>query len=59
MKDRLKSIITSIFVILMMFTNTVFSAELNFSVHTVIPENQIDKTKTYYDLLVTPNSEQL
>ncbi len=59
MKKRLISVISSIFVILMMFTSTSFSAELNFSVHTVIPENQIDKTKTYYNLLVTPNSEQV
>lgn len=30
-----------------------------FSVDTIIPENQIDKNKTYFDLLVTANQKQI
>lgn len=37
---------------------TVSAAEMNFSVQAVIPENQIDKTQTYFDLKMTPNQEQ-
>ncbi|WP_027701776.1 DUF916 and DUF3324 domain-containing protein [Metaclostridioides mangenotii] len=59
MKKKLTSIITSVLVVFMMFTSTSYSAELNFSVHTVIPENQIDKSKTYYNLLVKPNNKQV
>ncbi|MGY3778616.1 DUF916 and DUF3324 domain-containing protein [Isobaculum melis] len=36
----------------------VAASELNFSVIPVIPENQQDKQKTYYDLQVTPLTEQ-
>lgn len=35
------------------------ASELNFSVESVIPDNQRDKTKTYFDLRVAPNSEQV
>ncbi|MFC6346066.1 DUF916 and DUF3324 domain-containing protein [Vagococcus carniphilus] len=34
------------------------ASELNFSVASVIPENQVDKSKTYFDLMVKPNEEQ-
>lgn len=34
------------------------AAELRFSVETEIPENQIDKTKTYFDLMMKPDQEQ-
>lgn len=33
--------------------------ELRFSVETEIPENQIDKTKTYFDLMMKPDQEQI
>lgn len=36
----------------------VSASELNFAVEPVIPENQRDKTKTYFDLLVKPDIEQ-
>lgn len=36
----------------------VSAAELNFSVEPIIPENQRDKKKTYFDLLVKPASTQ-
>ncbi|MGT9659209.1 DUF916 and DUF3324 domain-containing protein [Enterococcus faecalis] len=35
------------------------AAELRFSVETEIPENQIDKTKTYFDLMMKPYQEQI
>lgn len=41
-----------------MTEKTVSAAEMNFSVQAVIPENQIDKTQTYFDLKMTPNQEQ-
>ncbi|MEG2752710.1 MAG: DUF3324 domain-containing protein [Carnobacterium sp.] len=37
----------------------VSAAELNFSVEPIIPENQRDKKKTYFDLLVKPASTQI
>lgn len=35
------------------------AVELRFSVETEIPENQIDKTKTYFDLMMKPDQEQI
>ena len=34
------------------------ASELNFAVEAVIPENQRDKTKTYFDLRMEPSTEQ-
>ncbi|MBC1292346.1 DUF916 and DUF3324 domain-containing protein [Listeria booriae] len=34
------------------------AADMNYSVQAIIPENQVDKTKTYYDLKVVPGSKQ-
>lgn len=34
------------------------ASKLNFSVETVIPDNQVDKNKTYYDLRIEPNKKQ-
>ncbi|MEF9936793.1 DUF916 and DUF3324 domain-containing protein [Carnobacterium sp.] len=34
------------------------AAELNFAVTPTIPENQVDKTKTFFDLLMEPEKEQ-
>lgn len=34
------------------------ASELKFSVHTILPKNQVDKDHTYYDLLVKPEQEQ-
>lgn len=39
-------------------SNQVEAAEMNFSVQAVIPENQIDKSKTYFDLKMVPGQEQ-
>lgn len=34
------------------------ASELNFAVEAIIPENQRDKSKTYFDLRIAPNVEQ-
>lgn len=40
------------------FNHTVSAAEMNFSVNTVIPENQIDKSKTYFNLKMNSDQQQ-
>lgn len=37
---------------------TGLASELNFSVESIIPDNQRDKSKTYFDLRIEPNTEQ-
>ncbi|MBC2324569.1 DUF916 and DUF3324 domain-containing protein [Listeria booriae] len=37
----------------------VSASELNFSVKTIIPHNQIDTQKSYFDLQLTPNQDQI
>lgn len=39
-------------------TGKVLASEFNFAVNPVIPANQIDKEKTYFDLKMTPGEEQ-
>nr|WGD97680.1 DUF916 domain-containing protein [Bacillus safensis] len=39
-------------------TKQVNASELNFSVITVIPRNQIDQSKSYFDLKVKPSQKQ-
>lgn len=61
MKKNLKTIILFISVVLIgiiQFSSIGFASELNFSVEALIPDNQRDKTKTYFDLRVEPNTEQ-
>lgn len=40
-------------------SNTVQAADMNYSVKANIPENQIDKDKTYFDLKMTPSQKQI
>lgn len=40
------------------FPINVEAAEMNFSVQAVIPENQVDKGKTYFDLKMNPDQTQ-
>ncbi|MFF2459738.1 DUF916 and DUF3324 domain-containing protein [Peribacillus simplex] len=35
------------------------AAEFNFAVETVIPKNQVDKKKTYFDLMMKPGQKQV
>ena len=48
------TVIMSFFIV----TDSSFAAEINFSVNTVIPDNQIDKAKTYFNLNMSPNQQQ-
>lgn len=41
------------------FSTKTSASELNFSVKTVIPENQIDKQLTYFHLLMDPSQKQI
>ncbi|EJP81806.1 DUF916 and DUF3324 domain-containing protein [Bacillus cereus] len=41
------------------FSNEVFASEFNFSVQTVLPENQVDSAKTYFDLRMNPSQTQV
>lgn len=59
MKKRIKFLGTLIVLFFFLIFNTGVSAsELNFGVSAVIPENQIDKNQTYFDLRMEPNQEQ-
>lgn len=40
------------------YQSKAFAAELNFAVKPIIPENQRDKNKTYFDLRVQPGQQQ-
>nr|WP_273715436.1 DUF916 domain-containing protein [Leuconostoc mesenteroides] len=41
-----------------LFVTGVSASEMNFSVNAVIPTNQIDKEKTYFNLKMAPKQEQ-
>ena len=56
---KLLSILAILFSFVGFYSNEVQGAELNFAVEPVIPENQIDKTKTYFDLKMAPGKDQL
>ncbi|MDT1940328.1 MULTISPECIES: DUF916 and DUF3324 domain-containing protein [Carnobacterium] len=56
---KILSIITLTFSFIGFYAKTAQGAELNFAVEPVIPDNQIDKTKTYFDLKMTPGKNQL
>ncbi|EMG27148.1 hypothetical protein X560_0885 [Listeria fleischmannii 1991] len=46
------------FIFTVSYSLTSQAAEFNFGVKTVIPDNQIDKGKTYFNLLVKPGQQQ-
>lgn len=60
MKKRHGAIFSITFIFFLSLIPTTFSkaSELNFSVNAVIPDNQIDKEKSYFDLKVTPGEKQ-
>lgn len=60
MKKRHGAIFLITFIFFLSLIPTTFSkaSELNFSVNAVIPDNQIDKEKSYFDLKVTPGEKQ-
>ncbi len=51
-------ILLSIPILLLSLSHSVFASELNFSVSAVIPDNQVDKKQTYFDLHMEPNKKQ-
>ena len=51
-------LITIIFFLSLVPTTLSKASELNFSVSAVIPDNQLDKEKSYFDLKVTPGEKQ-
>ncbi|MFW7431252.1 DUF916 and DUF3324 domain-containing protein [Vagococcus carniphilus] len=54
-----KRYLTLLGIVFILFAGVnVKATELNFSVASVIPENQVDKSKTYFDLMMKPNKEQ-
>lgn len=57
----MKKIIIALFgslIFLTIYVTGIHASEFNFSVDIDIPENQIDKEKTYLDLLMKPNQKQ-
>ncbi|MEG7845454.1 DUF916 and DUF3324 domain-containing protein [Bacillus mobilis] len=55
-----KKIFTSLLLIAFFMVNTfsAYAAEMKFAVTAVIPENQIDKNQTYFDLKMQPGQKQ-
>ncbi|HHT7189466.1 TPA: DUF916 and DUF3324 domain-containing protein [Bacillus cereus] len=63
MKYAKKIVVTLLLAVFMIglggfYQSKAFAAELNFAVKPVIPENQRDKNKTYFDLRVQPGQQQ-
>ncbi|OJG69367.1 hypothetical protein RV11_GL002886 [Enterococcus phoeniculicola] len=59
MKQLKKIMWTLLFIGGILFTTSPgFASKLNFAVSPVIPENQIDKNKTYFELLMKPDQAQ-
>ncbi|MDR1773312.1 MAG: DUF916 and DUF3324 domain-containing protein [Clostridioides sp.] len=56
-KNITTAIATLMFVLAIPVSN-ISATGMNFSVKSIIPANQLDKSKTYYDLLVKPNDKQ-
>ncbi|MBP1039612.1 DUF916 and DUF3324 domain-containing protein [Vagococcus sp. BWB3-3] len=46
------------FLFLMLIPHKIIASEFNFAVVPEIPENQLDKNKTYFDLKMNPGAEQ-
>ncbi|AQP53422.1 cell surface protein [Vagococcus penaei] len=46
------------FIVFMFKGTTSYASEFNFAVHPVIPTNQVDKNKTYFDLKMDPGQKQ-
>ncbi|MGO2963371.1 MAG: DUF916 and DUF3324 domain-containing protein [Carnobacterium maltaromaticum] len=56
---KISSYLLSLFILVgFVLPISVEAAEMNFSVQAVIPENQVDKGKTYFDLKMSPDQKQ-
>lgn len=58
MKKLIFALFVAIVSIAFLHSNPTKAAPMNFSVETIMPANQIDKTKTYFDLKMKPNQNQ-
>lgn len=58
MKKNYVRIILGLVLFLTLNSQKVTASEFNFAVVPEIPENQLDKNKTYFDLKMTPGAEQ-
>ncbi len=58
MKKKMLLALTMLLLILPLFHTITMASEFNFAVTTVIPDNQRDKNKTYFDLLMKPSQLQ-
>ncbi|MDT1958939.1 DUF916 and DUF3324 domain-containing protein [Carnobacterium divergens] len=56
---KISTIMLMMLLSLVLFMQNTQASELNFAVEPVIPDNQRDKTKSYFDLHVQPNTEQI
>lgn len=60
MRQKLRLIIViGILLVMSLPVTMVMASEFNFSVSTVIPDNQIDKNQSYFDLLMEPSQKQI
>ncbi|KMY33361.1 cell wall anchor protein [Lysinibacillus xylanilyticus] len=57
-KNTLWTLFGILIVSLVWLTPFASASEFNFGVYTVIPDNQIDKQKSYFDLKMEPNQKQ-
>ncbi|WP_439442995.1 DUF916 and DUF3324 domain-containing protein [Listeria aquatica] len=55
---KLFLMLMGILVTLTFLPNTGLAADMNYSVRAIIPDNQVDKTKTYFDLRMKPGQKQ-
>lgn len=55
---KIKYIILVLFVLTLFDRQAIYASELSFNVEPMIPENQVDQTKTYFDLKTEPNMEE-
>lgn len=58
MRRCIRTGLFSLFIWMFLFVQVADASELNFSASAIIPENQIDKKQTYFDLRMEPGQKQ-
>lgn len=58
MKKIIRTSFISLILLMFLFVNIADASELTFSVSAIIPENQVDKNQTYFDLRMKPKQKQ-
>ncbi|MBJ6721677.1 DUF916 and DUF3324 domain-containing protein [Bacillus sp. PR5] len=56
--QKLLSSLMIVTIIIQVLGVKTYAAEMNFSVTAIIPENQVDKSQTYFDLMMAPGEKQ-